>query len=362
MKTINLKQLNIKRYSSNIFHNNYIKKEIPKNSFVLTNYNFFQRSNKNKKNLKSKETTNNLLEEEKSDINLFNKTYTNKTMLSRLTPKENLIKINNVKTGNDFHKKLSAKNLPRTFSSNNFSKDSTLYKTKNRLLSSLKFDRFKKNKNKSMILSRKKRSTFYPKNFKTLSVSAKNINYNNYLKKNNGFMDNKTFGNGGFITALEPNLAKNQKKFNKSSDKVDNRSYFMRKLGGEKKYLSYFDIQRILFLEKKVYKPDIEFEKKIYDLKNNNTDEFISNFNLDNYEQTILLLFQKHVSIKNYEIMKRNFEAINKAWKQRSRSTSRLRRITKIPTSATEREMKYNQLKKERAERIREKYSRKEKE
>ena len=246
-------------------------------------------------------------------------------MLSRLTPKENLIKINNVKTGNDFHKKLSAKNLPRTFSSNNFSKDSTLYKTKNRLLSSLKFDRFKKNKNKSMILSRKKRSTFYPKNFKTLSLSAKNI-------------------------------------FNKSSDKVDNRSYFMRKLGGEKKYLSYFDIQRILFLEKKVYKPDIEFEKKIYDLKNNNTDEFISNFNLDNYEQTILLLFQKHVSIKNYEIMKRNFEAINKAWKQRSRSTTRLRRITKIPTSATEREMKYNQLKKERAERIREKYSRKEKE
>ena len=362
MKTINLKQLDIKRVASGIIQNNFNRKEIPKNPFGLTNSNLFRRSNKNTKNYKNKVKTNVSREEEKSDMNLFNKTYSNKTMLSRLPPKDNLLGINNVKTGANFNQKFQ-KNFPRNFSSHNISKDSTLYKTKNRLLSSLKLEKLKnKYKNKSMIITQNRKSSFNSKNFRALSASAKNINGQNYFKKKYGSMDNtKIIGHGGFITALDPALQQNQIRFTKSSDKIDNRSYLMRKLGGEKKYLSYFDIQRILYFDKNVYKPDVEFEKKIYDLKKNNSDAFISHFNLDNYKKTILFLFQKHVSTRSFDIMKKNFEKINKAWKQRSRSTTRPKKVTKIQTSQTERELIYNQLKKEREERIREKYSKKKK-
>ena len=143
-----------------------------------------------------------------------------------------------------------------------------------------------------MILTQNRKSSFNSKNFRALSASAKNINGQYYFKKKYGSMDNtKIIGHGGFITALDPALQQNQIRFTKSSDRIDNRSYLMRKLGGEKKYLSYFDIQRILFLDRRVYKPDLEFERKIYQLKNDNSDEFITNFNLDKYRITILRLF-----------------------------------------------------------------------
>ena len=42
MKTINLKQLDIKRVASGIIQNNFNKKEIPKNPFGLTNSNYIK--------------------------------------------------------------------------------------------------------------------------------------------------------------------------------------------------------------------------------------------------------------------------------------------------------------------------------
>ena len=355
MKKINVRQLNIKRIASSKIPNNFYKKGILLNNNLKLNKNYFHEPNKNKNNGSKK----NLNEEEKSDINIFNKTFSNKTMLSRLKPKDNLYKINDRKSSVKFNKIPLDKKLPRNISSNSISKDSTLYRTKNRLLSSVKLENFK-NKNQTLAIS-PKRSSFCPKNARSFSASAINILSKNNLKKQNEMLSNKTLGNGGFITALDPIVGENQVAFNQSHDKSDNRSYFMRKLKDEKRFLSYFDIQRILYLDRKVYKPDMEFERKIYQLKNDNSDEVIMNFNFDKYKLTILRLFQRQVSSQNLEIMKKNFENINKGWRLRDNARKRRRKIVRNPTSETERELKYNQLKIEREKRIKERYTKKKK-
>ena len=58
---------------------------------------------------------------------------------------------------------------------------------------------------------------------------------------------------------------------------------------------------------------------------------------------------QNKKNTKNYEIMKKNFEIINRGWKQKEGLKKRHnRRLIKSATSATERELKYNQEKLER--------------
>ena len=319
------------------------------------NQNYLKESN----NKKIKEIKKVFKEEEKTDINTFNKTYNNKPMYYKIRKKENSYNLNNRRTTEDFHKINNDKKLPRNISSHSISKGSTLYKTKNRLLNSIRPD----NQNNRTVAVSPKRSILYPKKGRALSAATININKlnlknKNSLKKNSETRINRTLGNGGFITALDPVVGQNQLSFIKTNNNSNNRSYFLRRLKSEKKFLSYFDIQRILFLDRKVYKPDKEFEKKIYELKNNNSDEFIMNFNFDEYKFLILRLFQRQVSSKNYEIMKKNFEIINRGWKQKEGLKKRHnRRLIKSATSATERELKYNQEKLEREKRIREKYA-----
>ena len=321
----------------------------PKNfrSNLGLNKNYF-RETKNNNNEKSK----NFLEEEKSNINQFNKTFNNQHMFRQIMPKETFYKLNN----NNYNKNkiqksktiegiISGKKLPKNLSSITISKDSTLYKTKNNFLNSLRFENFK-DKNKSVI--NPKKSSFYPQNRRSFSASVINFKPNNEQKKNS-LINNA--GNGGFITALSPEVAKGDNSHDKN-----NRSYFMRKIASEKKFLSYFDIQRIYLLDKKVYKPNINFERKVYELKSNNTDEFIMNFNFEEYRVKVLRLFQRHVSMPNYQILKKNFELIKKGWTYKDSARCHRKKIRKIPESETERELEYNRIKLEREQRIKEKY------
>ena len=201
-----------------------------------------------------------------------------------------------------------------------------------------------------------KRSSFYPNKGRSLSATMLNINNQNRLKRNSrDKFSSKTLGKGGFITALEPIEKENHSMLNNTNNYSDDRSYFMRKLKGEKRYLSYFDIQRLLYFDRHVYKPDKKFEKQIYDLKNNNSDEFITNFKLDDYKVTILRLFKNKVSDKNYDILKKNFDIIQNIWSFKNTSKHRRTKITKYETTETEREQIYNRQKSERAKRIKEK-------
>ena len=316
------------------------------------NQNYLKESN----NKKIKEIKKVFKEEEKTDVNSFNKTYNNKPMYYKIRKKENSYNLNNRRTTEDFHKINNDKKLPRNISSHSISKGSTLYKTKNRLLNSIRPD----NQNNRTIAVSPKRTILYPK--KGRALSAANININklnlknkNSYKKNSETRINRTLGNGGFITALDPVVGQNQLSFIKTNNNSNNRSYFLRRLKSEKKFLSYFDIQRILFLDRKVYKPDKEFEKKIYELKNNNSDEFITNFKLDDYKVTILRLFKNKVSDKNYDILKKNFDIIQNIWSFKNTSKHRRTKITKYETTETEREQIYNKQKSERAKRIKEK-------
>ena len=275
-------------------------------------------------------------------------------MFKNIKPKETFYKLNNNNNPNNkIHKSKTIeqinqidpeKKIPRNLSSITLSKDSTLYKTKNNFLNTL--HQSLKHNNKSVISP--KRNSFYPKNGRSLSANSINFNPNNNPKNRNSM--SKTIGNGGFITALGPDI---DKKGDKTID--NNRSYFVRKIANEKKFLSYFDIQRIYLLDKKVYKPNIAFERKVYELKNNNSDEFIMNFNFDNYKIKILRLFQRHVSSPNFEILKKNFDLIKKVWMWKDTAKCHRKKV-KIPQSETERELEYNRLKLEREQRIKEKY------
>ena len=353
---MNLRKLDIRRLSSSKIPNNNYKRDIfPKNTFRI-NKHYFGGSNEDNKIIGNRQD---LKEEEKSDINIFNKTYNNKHMFSRIAQIDNFNKLNNHKAIGEINKRNVEKKLPRSMSSNSLSKDSTLYKTKNRFLTSVKYDKFKK-KNQTIALN-PKRNSFNPRNGRSFSANNININSINSFTKADEVLNNQNLGNGEFITALDPMIEQNQVVFNQSNKRSNNRSYFIRKLNDEKKFLSYFDIQRILFLDRKIYKPDKEFEKKVYDLKNNNSKEFIKNFNFDKYKILILRLFQNQVSSQNFTKMKKNFEDISKGWRLRDNSRKRRRKLEKIPTTETERELKYNQHIKEREKRIQEKFGNKKK-
>ena len=108
-------------------------------------------------------------------------------------------------------------------------------------------------------------------------------------------------------------------------------------------------------MDKKVYKPNEEFEKEINKLKRNNSNKFIMNFNFDSYKMTILNLFQKYVSHQSFDTMKKNFELINKAWIWKDNLKCHTRKKRANSLSQTEREMKYNQNKIDRENRIKSK-------
>ena len=346
MNEVNIRRLNIKRVASSYIPNRLNKKDLLRSkSQIKYNKNYFREPNNKIINEKRKSAN----EEEKSTINIFNKTYTKKPLLQNIKSKELPNKLNKLNSPQSLDKN----GIRRETST--ISKNTTFYKTKNRLISSIKPNNNGNNFIRTMALS-SKRSSFYPNKGRSLSATMLNINNQNRLKRNSrDKFSSKTLGKGGFITALEPIEKDNHSMLNNTNNYSDDRSYFMRKLKGEKRYLSYFDIQRLLYFDRHVYKPDKKFEKQIYDLKNNNSDEFITNFKLDDYKVTILRLFKNKVSDKNYDILKKNFDIIQNIWSFKNTSKHRRTKITKYETTETEREQIYNKQKSERAKRIKEK-------
>ena len=347
----NIRHLKIKRVTSSQTPNRFYKNNLIKSrSRLKMNKNYFRETN-NKK-IKEKRKSANV--DEKSYINIFNKTYNNKPLSQQSKADEFSNKITTQQTISKFNRTLDKKNLRRDTSS--LSKNTTFYKTKNRLISSIKPNKADANNFRRTLALSPKRNSFLPKKNRSLSAMMLNINNRNNLKKNNDDKFNsKNLGKGGFITALEPDEKQNQSMLNNVSVQSDDKNYFIRKLQSEKKYLSYFDIQRILYLDKHVYKPDIKFEKKIYELKHNNSDKFIKNFDLNEYKVTILRLFQKKVTPKNFDILRKNFDIISRIWGRKNTSKHRRTKVIKNESTETEREQKYIHLQIERQKRIKEK-------
>ena len=59
----------------------------------------------------------------------------------------------------------------------------------------------------------------------------------------------------------------NQGNLIKEIENKNSKSFFYNKIKAEKKFLTYFDIRKIYFLDKKVYKPNKKFEKQVNKLK-----------------------------------------------------------------------------------------------
>ena len=292
-------------------------------------------------------------EEENINSNIFNRTFNNKEFIPRKKSKQISFKLNNIideikkEDDNDYENKNEVKKLIRNFSS--ISKQSTMYKTKKKWFSSKQLNN---NINKHIKLE-KNNVSIRRKSYAGRAI-VRSFSSNNFMNSNNTNNTNNPFGGSQFITALNPiyNQIESAKKM---SDNKSNKSYFFNKIKAEKKFLTYFDIKKIYFLDKKVYKPNKEFEDKVNKLKRNNSQKFIMNFNLDTYKMTVLNLFQKHVCHQNFEIMKKNFDLINKAWKWKDNLKCHVRKKKAISTTQTEREMKYNQNKIDRENRIKNK-------
>jgi len=281
-------------------------------------------------------------EDSKNDIKLFNKTFNNKPFLSRKNIKEVSFKLNDVsKIIEEPDDEPQIKKLIRNFSSN--SKESTMYKTKKKFFSSSQL--------KNPLSSDEKN-----RNYIRLNSSRKNSLYGRKLIRSfsaNNLIDKNIIGSGqsAFITAVNNPLINHRNELKKRSEN-SNKSYFFNKIKSEKKFLTFYDIKKIYFLDKKVYKPNKEFEKEVNKLKRNNSNEFITNFNFDIYKMTILNLFQNQVSYHNFDIMKKNFDVINKGWKWKDNLKCHVRNRKRISTSQTEREMIYSQNKIDRENRI----------
>ena len=296
----------------------------------------FDLNNSNNNNIKK------VNEDSKNDIKMFNKTFNNKSFLSRKNIKEVSFKLNDVsKIKEEPDDEPQIKKLMRNFSSN--SKESTMYKTKKKFCSSSqlknRLSSDEKNRNYIRLNSSRKNSFFGRKLIRSFSA--------------NNLIDKNIIGSGqsAFITAVNNPLINHRNDLKKRSDN-SNKSYFFNKIKSEKKFLTFYDIKKIYFLDKKVYKPNKEFEKEVNKLKRNNSNEFITNFNFDIYKMTILNLFQKQVSYHNFDIMKKNFDVINKGWKWKDNLKCHVRNRKRISTSQTEREMIYSQNKIDRENRI----------
>ena len=249
----------------------------------------------------------------------------------------------NKEINNDNEGKSELKKIIKDFSS--ISNESTMYKTKKKFFSSTQLNNNSKNIAYIDKYINRRRFSYYKGRKIIRSLSANNL-LNNLTQNNNNL-----FSGSQFITALKP-LKNKRNSSKKMSDNESSKSFFFKKIKDEKKFLTYFDIKKIYFLDKKVYKPNKEFENNIIKLKKNNSSKFIINFNLDSYKMTVLNLFQKHVAQKNYEIMKKNFDLICKAWYWNDKMKCHVKKKIVEPISQTEREILYNQLKIERENRI----------
>ena len=326
----------------------------------LINYKKIKNLNKNFenhiKNISIKSLQNNINEKEndknEENMKIINTNYIKNHIFSRKKTKEVSFKLNKIvdeikkvdDNENDNESRNEFKKLVRNFSS--ISKESTMYKTRKKFYSSTQL----KN-NINSIKTQEKNNKIYKDDKRVIrSFSANNlININKINSKNNNI-----FEGNQFITALNP-LSNKRNSAKKITDNKSSKSFFFNKIKAEKKFLTYFDIKKIYFLDKKVYKPNEEFEKQINKLKRNNSTKFIMNFNFDSYKMTVLNLFQKHVSHQSFDIMKKNFELINKAWKWKDNLKCHRRKKKAISTSQTEREMIYNQNKIDRENRIKNK-------
>ena len=341
---------------------NYKKiKNMNKNN-IRKNKNYFREKSKSIKSIDitNKENDKNINEENNNNISI--RTISNKRLNQRKKTKEVSFKLNNLvdeiknedDNYNDHENRNEVQKLIKNFSS--ISKESTMYRTKKRFLSSKQLkNNISEDKNN---IKKKRKSLKSQKIIRSFSgtnlVNIKNNNNNNNNIKNNNKDNDYFFGGSQFITALDPLIGQrnlDKKKTDNKSNK-SSKSYFFNKIKAEKKFLTYFDIKKIYFLDKKVYKPNKEFENKINKLKHNNSTEFLMNFNLDSYKMNILNLFQKHVSHQNFDIMRKNFELISKAWKWKDNLKCHIRRKRAVSTSQTEREIKYNQHKIDRDNRI----------
>ena len=291
--------------------------------------------------------------------NIFNKTYNNKPMFLRKKTKQVSFKLNNIideikkKEYNDKENKNELKNIIRNFSSN--TKESTKYKIRKKGFISSKQLKYNFN-NISNVTNNRRKINSERQSIRSFSADKLSKNINNNINKIN---DNNILSGSQFITALSP--ISNHRTLNKDIENKSGESFFYNKIKAEKKFLTYFDIKKIYFLDKKVYKPNKKFEKQVNKLKKNNSNEFIMNFNLNTYKIKVLNLFQKNVCHQNFNIMKKNFDLLTKAWKWKDnlKCHSRIKRA--ISTTQTEREIRYNQHKIDRENRIKNRNTKKNK-
>jgi hypothetical protein len=329
MKSIQVKKLDFKKITG-------VKnlKKIKKRNTLLIKNSYTKGFKKENDNDKKKE-------EVKMHMTAFNKIFNDKKMSRRKT-KEISFKLNNIvddikkEDDNDYENHNEVKKLIRNFSS--ITKKSTMYETKKKFFSSKELSNTLKKKEEEKPRINFKRRSYMERKIER-SMSANNDKNNN----------NSFFGGSQFITALNPVYFNGKKMV---SENKSNKSYFFNKIKSEKKFLTYFDIKKIYFLDQKVYKPNKKFENAINRLKRNNSHKFLMRFNLDSYKMTIMNLFQKHVCHQNFDIMKKNFELINKAWKWKDNLKCHHVRKKKNSISQTEREMKYKQYKIERENKI----------
>lgn len=331
-------------------------KNLFKNNFRTINKKYFKES-KSIKSVGSIIKKENEKKKFHENQNFFNKTFNNKSMLQRKKTNDASFKLNKIIEGyrkkydsesnkeinNDNEGKSELKKIIKDFSS--ISNESTMYKTKKKFFSSTQLNNNSKNIAYIDKYINRRRFSYYKGRKIIRSLSANNL-LNNLTQNNNNL-----FSGSQFITALKP-LKNKRNSSKKMSDNESSKSFFFKKIKDEKKFLTYFDIKKIYFLDKKVYKPNKEFENNIIKLKKNNSSKFIINFNLDSYKMTVLNLFQKHVAQKNYEIMKKNFDLICKAWYWNDKMKCHVKKKIVEPISQTEREILYNQLKIERENRI----------
>lgn len=331
-------------------------KNLFKNNFRTINKKYFKES-KSIKSVGSIIKKENEKKKFQENQNFFNKTFNNKSMLQRKKTNDASFKLNKIIEGyrkkydsesnkeinNDNEGKSELKKIIKDFSS--ISNESTMYKTKKKFFSSTQLNNNSKNIAYIDKYINRRRFSYYKGRKIIRSLSANNL-LNNLTQNNNNL-----FSGSQFITALKP-LKNKRNSSKKMSDNESSKSFFFKKIKDEKKFLTYFDIKKIYFLDKKVYKPNKEFENNIIKLKKNNSSKFIINFNLDSYKMTVLNLFQKHVAQKNYEIMKKNFDLICKAWYWNDKMKCHVKKKIVEPISQTEREILYNQLKIERENRI----------
>lgn len=258
-----------------------------------------------------------------SKHNLFS---INKRLPETFLKKKNAVTLNHIRSSST---KLKLNTLSRTnsnsFSQNDNNKYTGISDIPPKITKNFP-DLNKKNKNNN-ILKQKNESNENKKN-KSLTpsihrkkLSPKNNPNNTAIKF---FLPRSSSANNilhnQFITALNFDKNKNSTKINQP-----------------KKFLTFFDKQKIDFLDRTVYKPNKRFEYEVNKLKRNNSTKAIKNFNIYRYKNKVLKIFNNEVSYKNFDVLKKNFGKIIQGWNANLKFHFNRPQIS--PKSATEREL-----------------------